>query len=121
MERYTITIGSNETDKIRLVEQALEWLGSWIRIVCATAPYVAPDSSGKTSLEYANIVAKIETPLAQGELDCRFKAYEKAMGRVPGSDSVLIDIDIVCHDEEILRPDDYSSPHFREGLLLLHP
>lgn len=119
MERYTITLGSNDAEKTRLVREALDWLGARVRILRATAPYITPDSTGRTALDYANIVAEAETPLQKDELDRLCKSYEQAAGRTRESDTVLIDIDIVCHNGAVLRQADYVSPHFRTGLHLL--
>ena len=78
-----------------------------------------PLTSGRTALDYANIVAEAETPLQEDELDRLCKSYEQAAGRTRESDTVLIDIDIVCHNGTVLRQADYVSPHFRTGLHLL--
>lgn len=116
MERYIVSIGSNAANRSLMVEEAFGWLSSLVKVTAASSPYTLPDSSGRTELCYTNIVAVAQTDITLPELSAAFDAYETSRGRRSGDSVVTIDLDIVWHNGEVLRPGDFASPHFRFGL-----
>lgn len=119
MPRYIISLGSNLPEGDTEVEEAIKWLAGIFSLISTTPTYNTPDAHDQSKPRYTNAIATITCDLDAAELTKRLKSYEISRGRKPGTGSVPIDLDLVCRDNEILRPRDFSAPYFLEGLYLL--
>lgn len=113
MHSATICLGSNiglqAIDKIKSASQSLTDVGA---IVCHSSVYGSPSG-------YLNEVLVLHTSLDSDELLTFTKDLEHRLGRRPEHKAqgiVPIDIDIVIYDDDVLRPLDYDSAYFNQGL-----
>lgn len=120
MPRYIISIGSNLTEGKVEVRRAIEWLSEATVLIGSTPTYTTADIHGNEKPRYTNALVIIKCDLPPESLNLLLKEYELSRGRLPANPSVVIDLDMVCRDNEILRPRDYCAPYFVEGLYLLH-
>ena len=121
MPRYIISLGSNLTEGETEVSKAIEWLSEVTTLLGKTPTYTTADIHGGDKPRYTNALAIVKCDIPAEHLTGLMKGYELSRGRVPADQSVVIDLDLVCRDNEILRPRDYCAPYFMEGLYLLHP
>lgn len=119
MPRYIISLGSNLADGEKEINAAIEWLAEIATLISPTPTYSTPDIHGAGKPPYTNALATIRCDLPADNLNDRLKEYELSRGRMRANQSVVIDLDLVCRDDEILRPRDYCAPYFVEGLYLL--
>lgn len=119
MPRYIISIGSNITEGESEVNTAIASLAGCHEIVSLTPTYRSPDIHGDSRPPYTNAIAIIESDIDTELLNLHLKEYEKSRGRVAGSSEVIIDLDLVCRDDLVLRQRDYNAPYFVKGLYLL--
>lgn len=118
MNKAIISLGSNTTDRIQKLTDAMSRLSSMVEK--ATPPYI--ENCQNYNNPYLNIVAIVKTRLSYNELYDFFKDLEKFLGRVNGNRDdmpVAIDIDIVIFNDAVIRYRDYTSAYFVSGLKLL--
>lgn len=141
MHRYTLSIGSNEGDRRKNVEEAIEWLSQLFIGVTVSGIYETPSvpvnnpqpqppqppEGGVTqpgNSPYLNAVIRGYSPMRVPEMENVLKAYELSHGRDEESrrlHRVPIDIDIVCCDACILRRWDYKQSFFLTGYHQINP
>lgn len=118
--RYIISLGSNLShaggEEITLAVDHLSSLG---RIISRTPTYVTPDAYHPEAAPYTNAIVVVCSAFPADTLNLLLKEYESSRGRESGSKVIPIDMDIVCRDNEVLRPRDYNAPYFVGGLYLL--
>lgn len=119
MPRYIISLGSNLPTGKEEVTAAIDWLSEVATLLCATPTYTTPDLHHPSEAPYTNAIAVVECETLPECLVKMMKDYEISRGRVPHDGPVAIDLDLVCRENEILRPRDYCAPYFTEGLYLL--
>lgn len=64
---------------------------------------------------YHNMVGRICCEPGIEELNALMKQWEREAGRVAGSKSVPLDVDIVLFDGEVIRQRDYAQEYFQTG------
>jgi hypothetical protein len=101
MAKYIISIGSNLANGDSEVTAAMEWLANVATLTAATRPYHTADAKNPQAPGYTNAIAIVMSELRHGVAE------------------VVIDLDLVCCDNTILRPRDYAAPYFVEGIYLL--
>ncbi len=113
MHSATLCLGSNigvqAIDKIILASDYLEQAGA---IVCRSSVYGSPSG-------YLNQVLILHSEMEYDDLHTLTKELESKLGRRPEHKAqgiVPVDIDIVIFDEEVIRPLDYDSAYFNQGL-----
>lgn len=119
MPRYIISLGSNLPSGTVEVEAAMNWLAVNSSIISTTPTYTTPDIHDPSRPSYTNAIAIIYSDINEEEFIKTLKDYEISRGRTHGSADIPIDMDLVCRDNEILRPRDYNAPYFTKGLYLL--
>lgn len=119
MPRYIISLGSNLPSGKEEVTAAIDWLSEIATLLCATPTYYTPDIHDPSKASYTNAIAMIVSDVPTDLLAKMMKDYEISRGRISHNGPVAIDLDLVCRDNEILRPRDYCAPYFTEGLYLL--
>lgn len=119
MAKYFISLGSNTQQSNIAVESAMKWFPEFATIIARTPVYQTPDIHDASRMPYSNAIAAIECNIPADKLNRMLKEYETKHGRVSGSPTVIIDLDLVSMDNTILRQRDYSAPYFLEGLYLL--
>lgn len=116
LHTVTVSVGSNVPGAHERVLAALQWLHGVLGHMRTSDVYCTPARRGSST--YANCVACGTTPLCPEALTERFKAYELGQGRTQAMRArhlVPIDIDVVIHDDVVLRPTDYGRPYFSIG------
>jgi 2-amino-4-hydroxy-6-hydroxymethyldihydropteridine diphosphokinase len=61
-----------------------------------------------------NAVAKIKTSMKPAQLKSFLKKTEKQMGRIPHSEDVVIDLDIILADGKVVHEDYEKRKYLRE-------
>ena len=68
---------------------------------------------------FANQVALFETEQSKEAVSDALKQIERLAGRLPGDkqqEKVCLDIDLLCYDDEVLKPNDLKRLYVQEGL-----
>lgn len=121
MHSVVICIGSNVPECRSEMDAAISWLLTSVIDAGGnhTLPYATvPEGNDAGAYPYLNAVMTGRTNLTCAELQNMFKRYEQTRGRNAsdkGSKQIIIDIDLVCYDNEILRPADFNATYFRTG------
>lgn len=113
--RVTLCLGSNCSS--RLVEEAIEWLGTVLTDVRSSGLYSTPPLKGNGD-SYFNAVVTGSTSNSLDECNATFKTYERECGRderCREKGIVPIDIDIVIWNDKVIRERDYIQNYFRIG------
>lgn len=125
MHNVVICIGSNVTECHKEMTQAIEWLMSVLVNSRSTSPYYTPPEGLDTgNTPFLNAVMEGDTHLTSTQLETEFKNYELQRGRTAAHKAqkhIIIDLDLVCYDNEILRPEEFATAYFRTGYLSLYP
>ncbi|MDE6652398.1 MAG: 2-amino-4-hydroxy-6-hydroxymethyldihydropteridine diphosphokinase [Paramuribaculum sp.] len=111
-----LSIGSNHENCLAYVEQASSRLQSVLTDWKMCSPYKTEAING-VDADYLNAVAVGYWNGDEESLNQICKSIERALGRTRDnkSHSVEIDIDLVCFDDDILRPADYAREYFSIG------
>lgn len=112
----TLCLGANVPLGHDNIIRALDALmaAGWSPVVCSD---IYPSSSG-----YLNQIVKAKVGCDYNTALAATKSVERALGRRPehkGQCIVPIDIDIVLWGDEIVRPLDYESEYFKQGMGML--
>ncbi len=111
-------IGSNTNDRESKIRDAIEELRTLLPDMQVSYTFNTASYNGIGS-EYMNVVALATTKLQQERLHTFVKAFEWQIGRDQNHESeglVDIDIDIVCYNGEVIKPQDYNQPEFQQAL-----
>ncbi len=113
-----LSIGSNHPEARIFLSKAAYALKSHLSCWTMCEPYSTRAVNGKDP-DYVNAVAFGLWDYDAGSLNLLCKEIENSLGRTHSGDAnshiVEIDIDLVCFDNEILRPVDYSREYFSLG------
>lgn len=112
-----ICLGSNVTDRLDRLHDALASLRQWCHVQDVSDYYEAPDDSG-LGAPYVNVVLSCVPLVDKDELCEHLKALEIEFGRslTSKTDGVMpLDADIVVWHGEIVDPYEFSRPYFRQG------
>lgn len=115
-----LSIGSNHKDCAAFVEKAARKLKCVLTEWRMCSPYQTKAING-VDADYLNSVAVGYWSGDESTLNRLCKQIETDLGRLHDkkSHTVEIDIDIVCFDDEVLRPVDFSREYFSKGFNLL--
>lgn len=123
MPEAIVCIGSNVADARQRVTGAIQWLKSLIPDAVHSGPYpTAPEGACAGQREYINAVLAGNTNLHAQQLSAMFKNYEREQGRLPehkAESRIIIDVDLVCHGEDIVKPAEFNSDYFKKGFKML--
>ena len=115
---YVISIGSNSGNNsaIQNVKTAFEFLKQKFDAVIFSD--IIPTRAVGTVIDcvFFNAVAGIKTQINPVQLKLFLKETEKKMGRVPHSEEVIIDLDIILADGKIVH-EDYKNREFIRELI----
>lgn len=116
-DEYVICLGANSPDAACRLACAAEEIAAYGTVTKASECYrTAPEYSGEKD-PYLNRVIFLRSGLDVAALQTALKAYEtrvRAENTYPGY--VNLDIDIVMHGTDILRPRDHAANYFKIGL-----
>ncbi|MDE5745910.1 MAG: 2-amino-4-hydroxy-6-hydroxymethyldihydropteridine diphosphokinase [Paramuribaculum sp.] len=115
-----LSIGSNHADADRFVAEAARRLQTILSSWKMCAPYTTPAING-IDPDYLNAVAVGYWSGDEELLNDICKKIESEMGRSHDKShhTVEIDIDVVCFDEKVVRPVDFSREYFARGFKAL--
>ena len=110
MKKCFIGLGSNERTAARLLAAQSDLRRSFPGIVFSRLVWTAPVGFDSPRMFY-NQVACFTTPLTVSQVRERLKKIERDHGRTPDDKArgiVKIDIDLLCYDGEVLKPQDWQ-------------
>lgn len=122
-----LCLGSNVADRAEAnIDKALEAIAARIGAVTASSGnYDTPCySQGRIvdGARYLNQVIAVDTTLDPASIETICKRIEAELGRDAASrlkKTVPIDIDLITHGAQTIRPHDLTSPYFTKGHNLL--
>ncbi len=120
-DQYVICLGSNTPDAKQRLDEAADYIARCGSIVRGTDCYpTAPEYAGE-KFPYLNRVLVLDCPLGEDGLQTLLKSYESAVrARCVQPGRVNLDIDIVMHGSNVLRPRDFAAKYFKMGFAALH-
>lgn len=119
--RVVIGIGSNTSNKIKNVEEALHWLTHYLNDITYSTIYTT-EAYKKDGNDYANCIAQGYTTLDSNELSQLLKKYEVTHGRDSEARKqkiVPIDLDILIYSDTIIRAEELKRTYIQIGLTQL--
>lgn len=117
MNRFVLGVGSNSSDRIWQVDNAIKWIKEKFSNVKLSSIYETRAQNGKDA-DYINFVVRADTNISIDDVSVMLKTYESICGRTPASklEGVIpIDLDIVVWNGEIVRQKDFNLPYFARG------
>lgn len=115
------SIGSNAPAAACRVATAIAWLNRHYGPLVITPVYRSKELSGRFA-DYANAIAIGQTDCPPEITEQNLKQFEKHCGRTSRSKTkgiVEIDIDLIAHGNNIIRPKELQRPYFTYGCSLL--
>jgi len=108
-------LGTNLGDRIANLRAAVEALASEINVIAESKVYETPPWGYEKQPAFLNMAVKCETALEPESLLKRLKQIEVQLGREQSFrwGPRLIDIDILFHDDLILKSESLIIPHPR--------
>jgi len=116
IHEYVIGIGSNQDSAMKNVETAFEFLKQKFDVVVFSDIIPTRAVGMQVDCVFLNAVAKIKTSMTPVQLKLFLKEMEKQMGRIPHSEDVLIDLDIILADGRVVH-EDYENREFIRKLI----
>ncbi|MCM1291603.1 MAG: 2-amino-4-hydroxy-6-hydroxymethyldihydropteridine diphosphokinase [Prevotella sp.] len=116
-----ISLGSNCGQRENSICSAIEWLKNRLGNIICSEIYES-ESISKDGKMYLNCVVQAFLTGDIGEFEADSKEYELQSGRdkrARENGDVPIDIDIVVHGNNVLRPKDYTQQFFIRGLRMI--
>ena len=115
---YVISIGSNSGNDraIQNVKTAFELLRQKFDTVTFSDIIPTPTVGMKVDCVFFNAVTGIKTSMKPAQLKSFLKKTEKKMGRIPHSEEIIIDLDIILEDGKIVH-EDYGNRKFIRELI----
>jgi 2-amino-4-hydroxy-6-hydroxymethyldihydropteridine diphosphokinase len=117
MERIFVGVGSNEGDRLRLIDEALQRLQRHpaitvvqMAVIRETAPVGGPPQG-----PYLNTVIELRTELPPHDLLAALQDVERQVGRraAPRWSPRLMDLDLLLYGERIVQDERLTVPHPR--------
>lgn len=121
MNTAILCLGSNTADRDRILRDAVAALSEFAKVINCSDVYDGPSHNGIGN-DYLNTVVVVKTAKEISEVDAFGKELESRAGRTPESKTtgvMPLDIDLVVWNDQVLRPYDFSRPHFTRGLIQL--
>ncbi|MCD8041727.1 MAG: 2-amino-4-hydroxy-6-hydroxymethyldihydropteridine diphosphokinase [Tannerellaceae bacterium] len=119
LNQYIITLGSNLNREANM-EKASGLLCSFFKEIAFSRPVLtAPFPPDPYAADYLNRVATGRTVYSLEETIDFLKNTEKRLGRIPAgkaSSTIPIDLDLICWNETILKPDDWQQNYVQQAL-----
>ena len=112
-----LSLGSNMGESLKLIEQAISFLGLCenIKIVRTSAVYETEPWGIKNQNWFLNVVVEIKTKLSVEDLLIKCQSIEKTLGRNREKEirwkERPIDIDIIFYGEEVINSEILTIPH----------
>lgn len=116
MYQYILSIGSN-TYAERNIKKARLLLSDVFDNIYFSNICVSKAYGTIYRREFHNILAHFTSNLLPDEINKIAKGIEKQMGRMPSDKEkgrVIIDIDVVCKNNEVLRPEEFNRVYFQK-------
>ena len=114
IHEYVIGIGSNLDNAMENVETTFEFLKQEFDVISFSDIIPTRAVGMKVDCIFLNAVAKISTSMEPVQLKSFLKEIEKQMGRIPHSEDVLIDLDIILVDGKIIHEDYEKREYIRK-------
>lgn len=116
--RAILCVGSN-LDKEKNMERAVERLRAHFISIRFAEPVYTESFDCLVPTTFLNQVAIVYSSESTEEIRSRLKEIERSLGRRPEDKAlgrVPIDIDLLCWNDEILKPDDLRRDYVRVGI-----
>lgn len=117
MATLYLALGSNEGDRLQLLESAIDAIGTSIGRVGSVSSFIETEPWGFVSSNpFLNAAISVETSLTPLEVLDRTQAIERALGRKRKSDQGgyadrPIDIDLLLYEGLCLQDERLTLPH----------
>lgn len=113
--RYYISVGTTKLDTEEKIKDLLNSAFGRRRIRFSS--FYTTEEVGGGGRTYLNSVAELRYAGTPATLNTLLKGLERAAGRKPKEETaeIALDLDLVVHDDRILRPRDYERAYFRQG------
>ena len=118
LNKVVLCLGSNTESRVENVARALRILRRVLRGGVMVSRAYLNESYNGIGDDYINQVVMGRTILGVTELERLCNYMERKAGRRPHSKAygiIALDIDIVVWNSTVVRPFDFSSPHFTLG------
>lgn len=113
MHQYLFSIGSN-TFAERNIKKVKQLLSREFPDIVFSGVYMSKPHGEKYKRLFLNMIARFPSNLPETEIVQKAKKIEQSMGRKPEDKEkgrVIIDIDLICKNEQILRLRDYERDY----------
>lgn len=115
IHKYVISVGSNVGNGREMVARGLDFLGALLGSVNTSEIYTTESVSLGDNSMYFNAVVSGFSILSIDEITVALKAWERRIGRIPGSKKVVGDMDLVVVDDVVVRRRDFDRTYFQIG------
>jgi 2-amino-4-hydroxy-6-hydroxymethyldihydropteridine diphosphokinase len=115
--KYIISIGSNSAGKDRAVQNirtAFNILTQKFEAVVFSGIIPTRAVDTKVDCQFFNAVVSLQTPMQPAQLKSFLKETESKMGRIPCSEEVIIDMDIILVNGKVVHKDYENRAFIRE-------
>ena len=126
MAKVIIALGSNLSNRLEHLRDALNFLTELSEEVFAKSMIYESEPVGPSENEFLNAVVAIKTNLSPNDLLFILKKHERSHGRpsrYPKWTSRTIDLDIIAFDDLVIETDNLIIPHqeYSQRLFVLLP
>ena len=126
LTRAYVALGSNQGERLRLMQLALDSLSSHELSVVQVSPIYENRALGMAEAEdFLNAIAEVDTSLSPINLLDRCLLVESELGRIRGKEWAprTIDLDIITYGHEVIQHPRLCIPHPRlaERDFVVHP
>lgn len=116
MARVFLGLGSNQGDRLAMISQAVQRLGSYqgIRVIQMALVVETEPVGVSEQPDFLNTVVEVETTLSPHELLAVVKRLEQQLGRLPSPQRWgprPIDLDILLYDDRVIQEPHLTIPH----------
>ena len=124
--RAYVALGSNQGERLRMMQLALDSLSSHELSIVQLSPIYENRALGMAEAEdFLNAIAEVDTSLSPINLLDRCLLVESELGRERGVDWAprTIDLDIIAYGHEVIQHPRLCIPHprFAERDFVVHP
>ncbi len=114
--KYVISVGSNSVNDraVRYIMAAFDFLAKKFEVIAVSSIIPTRAIDTKVDCQFFNAVVSLQTFTFPAQLKLLLKEIEIEMGRIPHSEEVVIDLDIILVDGVVVHEDYENRAFIRE-------